>query len=205
MISGVGSSSQVSQLFSRLDSKSQGYLEKSDLVSAFSAISGSGDSAAEELFSVLDADSDGKVTESEFASTLSKLQEELEAQFGQMRMQGGMPPPPPPPMNDSGFTKEELEAQLAEIGGADSDRANLIADVVANFEAADTDGDGKVSFKEAQAYQESQRAESTASSAATSAEQVASTESQVMMRVMQLMQAYGRPDSMTSSLLSALA
>ncbi|MCA1937648.1 MAG: EF-hand domain-containing protein [Dechloromonas sp.] len=205
MISGVGSSSQVSLLFSRLDSKSQGYLEKSDLVSAFSAISGSGDSAAEELFSVLDADSDGKVTESEFASTLSKLQEELEAQFGQMRMQGGMPPPPPPPMNDSGFTKEELEAQLAEIGGADSDRANLIADVVANFEAADTDGDGKVSFKEAQAYQESQRAESTASSAATSAEQVASTESQVMMRVMQLMQAYGRPDSMTSSLLSALA
>ncbi|WP_281982608.1 EF-hand domain-containing protein [Azonexus hydrophilus] len=205
MISGVGSSSQVSQLFSRLDSKSQGYLEKSDLVSAFSAISGSGDSAAEELFSVLDADSDGKVTESEFASTLSKLQEELEAQFGQMRMQGGMPPPPPPPMNDSGFTKEELEAQLAEIGGADSDRANLIADVVANFEAADTDGDGKVSFKEAQAYQESQRAESTASSAATSAEQVASTESQVMMRVMQLMQAYGRPDSTISSLLSALA
>lgn len=212
MISGVGSSSQMSQLFSRLDSKSQGYLEKSDLVSAFSAISGTEDSAAEELFAALDADSDGKVTESEFASTLSKLQEELDSQFAQMRMQGmagqgpqgmgGMPPPPPP--NDDGFTQEELEAQLTEIGETDSERSSLIADIVSNFEAADSDGDGKVSFQEAMAYKDEQQ---SASGSAETATAQASSESQVLQQIMQLMQAYGRPDQdeTTASLLSTLA
>ncbi|NHC06192.1 EF-hand domain-containing protein [Azonexus fungiphilus] len=200
MISGLGSSSQMSQLFSRLDSKSQGYLEKSDLASAFGAISGGDDSAVDEVFAAFDTDSDGKVTESEFASTLSKLQEELDAQFGQMRMQGGMPPPPP--AGDEGFTQEELAAQLEEIGDTDSDRASLIADVVANFEAADSDGDGKVSFREARAYDESQQSSASAASAGT---QAASSESQVMMKIMQLMQAYGQADERTSSLLSTLA
>lgn len=211
MISGVGSSSQMSQLFSRLDSKSQGYLEKSDLVSAFSAISGTEDSAAEELFAALDADSDGKVTESEFASTLSKLQEELDSQFARMRMQGmagqgpqgmgGMPPPPP---NDEGFTLEELEAQLTEIGDSDSERSSLIADIVSNFEAADSDGDGKVSFQEAMAYKDAQQ---SASGSAETATAQASSESQVLQQIMQLMQAYGRPDQdeTTASLLSTLA
>lgn len=212
MISGVGSSSQMSQLFSRLDSKSQGYLEKSDLVSAFSAISGTEDSAAEELFAALDADSDGKVTESEFASTLSKLQEELDSQFAQMRMQGmagqgpqgmgSMPPPPPP--NDEGFTQEELEAQLTEIGDSDSERSSLIADIVSNFEAADSDGDGKVSFQEAMAYKDEQQSASGTEESSTA--QASSSESQVLKQIMQLMHAYGRPDQDEStSLLSTLA
>lgn len=212
MISGVGSSSQMSQLFSRLDSKSQGYLEKSDLVSAFSAISGTEDSAAEELFAALDVDSDGKVTESEFASTLSKLQEELDSQFAQMRMQGmagqgpqgmgGMPPPPPP--NDEGFTQEELEAQLTEIGDSDSERSSLIADIVSNFEAADSDGDGKVSFQEAMAYKDEQQSASGTEESSTA--QASSSESQVLKQIMQLMHAYGRPDQdEATSLLSTLA
>ncbi|OMG53706.1 hypothetical protein BJN45_09750 [Azonexus hydrophilus] len=212
MISGVGSSSQMSQLFSRLDSKSQGYLEKSDLVSAFSAISGTEDSAAEELFAALDADSDGKVTESEFASTLSKLQEELDSQFAQMRMQGmagqgpqgmgGMPPPPPP--NDEGFTQEELEAQLTEIGDSDSERSSLITDIVSNFEAADSDGDGKVSFQEAMAYKDEQQSASGTEESSTT--QASSSESQVLKQIMQLMHAYGRPDQdEATSLLSTLA
>ncbi len=216
MIGGVGNFSPVSQLFSRLDSKSQGYLEKSDLVSAFSAISGTEDSAAEALFSVLDADSDGKVTESEFSSTLSKLQEELDSQFAQMRMQGmpgqgpqgmgGMPPPPPP--NDEGFTQEELSAQLSEIGDSDSERSSLISDIVANFEAADSDGDGKVSFQEAMAYKDTQQTGSTDEAATTTAQTSASSDAQVVRQLMQLLHAYGRPDrdeSTTSSLLSALA
>lgn len=214
MIGGVGNFSPVSQLFSRLDSKSQGYLEKSDLVSAFSAISGSEDSAAEALFSVLDADSDGKVTESEFTSTLSKLQEELDSQFAQMRMQGmaGQGPqgmggrPPPPPADDAGFTQEELSAQLTEIGDSDSERSSLISDIVANFEAADSDGDGKVSFQEAMAYKDAQQASATDETATAQAS--ASSDSQVVRQLMQLLHAYGRPDrdeNTTSSLLSTLA
>lgn len=212
MISGIGNSSSMSQLFSRLDSKSQGYLEKSDLASAFSAISGGDESAVDDVFAALDGDSDGKVTESEFASSLSKLQEELDAQFGQMRMHGmgghgpqgmgGMPPPPPP--DDEGFTQEELEAQLSEIGASDSERSSLISDIVSNFEAADADSDGKVSFQEAMAYKDEQQASGGASEQA-STQPTASEESQVMMKIMQLMQAYGQPESSASSLLSALA
>ena len=93
MLGAIGSSTQMfSQLFSRLDSKGQGYLEKADFQSAFQSLasgSSSSDTSIDDVFSALDSDSDGKVTESEFSSTLSRLQEELDAQFGQMRMQGG--------------------------------------------------------------------------------------------------------------------
>lgn len=224
MISGIGSSSQMlSQLFSKLDSKSQGYLEKSDLASAFSAISGSSSdsTSVDDVFAALDSNSDGKVTESEFASTLSQLQEQLDSQFGQMRMggmqgqgpqgMGGMPPPPPPE-NDTGFTQEELTAQLEEIGSTDSKRSELISSIVDNFEAADTDGDGKVSFKEAMAFDQSQQTASstTDSSTTASTSSTASTDSsselQVMMKIMQLMHAYAVPgNQQTSSLLSATA
>ena len=79
------------------------------------------------------------------------LAEELDSQFDQSRMQnamsamGGMGSmPPPPPENDTGFTEEELTEQLSEIGSSDSQRASLISNIVENFDAADTDGDGKV-------------------------------------------------------------
>ncbi len=178
MVSGVSNSSSLSQLFSRLDSKGQGYLEKSDFAAAFSAIGESDESTIADVFAVLDGDSDGKVTESEFSSTLSQLQQELDSQFTQMRMQGmagqgpqgmagGMPPPPPP--NDEGFTEDELTAQLEEIGDSDSDRASLISDIVANFEAADTDSDGKVSFQEAMAYKNEQAGETDTTAQAQAA------------------------------------
>lgn len=208
----IGSSSPLSQLFSRLDTKGQGYLEKSDLVSAFSAIGDSDESSIEDVFTALDSDSDGKITESEFSSTLSKLQEALDSEFNQMRMQGAGPqgmagsmPPPPPPANDVGFTQDELEAQLEEIGETDSARASLLTDIVNNFDAADADGDGKVSFKEAMAYREEQSGTATADSSTTT-QQAADEEALVMQRIMQLVQAYGRPgESVATSLLSTLA
>lgn len=175
----------ASKLFSKLDTKSQGYLEKSDLESAFASISGDGDNV-DALFSKMDSDSDGKVTESEMSSALQKLAEELDNQFSQMRMQGGMPPPPPP-SGDEGFTQEELSSQLEEIGSTDSQRSELISSIVNNFEAADSDGDGKVSATEAMAYAQ-QNQEQTASTSTTSSE---SSENRLLQQVMQLMQAYG--------------
>jgi hypothetical protein len=149
MVSSISQTSQIaSQLFSKLDTKNQGYIEKSDLVSAFSQIGGTSndDTSVEDIFAALDSDSDGKVTESELSSVMSKLQDELESQFNQMRMQGmsgqssqgmsGMPPPPPQG-EDTGFTKEELTEQLSEIDSTDSARSSLISKVVSNFEAAD--------------------------------------------------------------------
>lgn len=204
MVSNVSNTSAISQLFAKLDTKSRGYLDQSDLVSAFSQInSGSSSTAASDVFSALDSNSDGKVTESEFSTTLSKLQAELDSQFSQMRMSGhgghgsqgmaGMPPPPP--QNDAGFTKDELTSQLSEIGSSDSKRSSFISNIVQNFSAADTNGDGKVSFSEAQSYN-SNSTSGTSSTTSTNASNGtsstnASSDAQVMFQIMQLMHAYG--------------
>lgn len=218
MVSALNSSTSISQLFAKLDTRSQGYLEKSDLVSAFSKIAADGSSStAEDVFAALDSDSDGKVTESEFSTTLTKLQEELDSQFNQMRLQGhgghgpqgmGGMPPPPPPQNDAGFTKEELSSQLEEIGSSDSERTSFISNVVNNFEAADADGDGKVTFAEAQAYNSA--SESNSETASSTSASSANSDAQVMFKIMQLVHAYGSfndnsSDSALSSLLSVSA
>lgn len=217
MVSSVSSAaSAISQLFSKLDSQSKGYLEKSDFTSAFSQLSGSASSSTDssgvdKVFAALDSDNDGKVTESEFSTTLSKLKTELDSQFDSMRMSGftgtqgaggmsGMPPPPP--QNDTGFSKDELQSQLDQIGSTDSEQSSFISNVVNNFSAADSNSDGKVSFAEAQAYNSSSDTSSTSSTTTTSSSSTAATsdtstssanntDAQVLMKIMQLMQAYG--------------
>lgn len=199
MISGIGSSAQLSsKLFSALDTKSQGFLEKSDFVSAFSKLSSTSTSSSstsvDDVFSALDSNSDGKVTKDEFATTLAKLQEQLDSS----RMHGGGHggphgaggPPPPPPADDAGFTKDELSSQLEESSSSDSKRTELLSKIVSNFEAADTNSDGKVSFTEAMAYDQSSQ-NSSASDAASGSRSSSNSEAGIMMKIMQLMQAYG--------------
>ena len=168
------SSSAVENLFSQLDTTGKGYLEKSDLSTAFSQISSSSTSSTssasvDDVFAKLDSDSDGKVTEDELSSGLDALASELDAQFNQMRMSGAMPPPPPPSDSDTGFTQDELESQLSEIDSSDSQRSDLLNKIVANFDTADTNSDGKVSFAEAQAYDQSTSSTSSSTSATASA------------------------------------
>ncbi len=219
MIDRVGNSTQMfSNLFSRLDTKNQGYLEKSDFASALSQISGNDSSAVDTLFSTLDGDSNGQVTESEFSSLLAQLQQSLDSQFGQMRMGGmggqgpqgmsGMPPPPPP--NDEGYTQDELSSQLSQLSDSSSPQATMISDIIDNFSAADSDGDGKVSFQEAISFRQSQdTASGSERPMAGEQAQAPSSEMQVMRQIMQLMHAYGTGDAAssaaTSSLLSTLA
>jgi Ca2+-binding EF-hand superfamily protein len=196
-------------LFSKLDTKSQGYLEKSDLQSAFDKLSGTGSSASvDDVFKQLDGNGDGKVTKDEMSTSLQKLADELDSQFNQARMNGGMPPPPPPPQgSDAGFTKDELKSQLSEIGssrGSDSKRSDLMTRVANNFEAADTDSDGKVSFKEAIAYDQKTSTVSSTSANPTSAAP-STTDQAVMKRIMELMQAYANDTSGKNSLLSTLS
>lgn len=116
------------EVFSKIDTKSQGYLEVSDLESAFSKISSgtssssatSGTSASNsanaasitDLFKKLDDNGDGKVTKSEFSDGLKKLSDQLDSQFNASRTtdatgtqanqgaQGAKGAPPPPPGGD---------------------------------------------------------------------------------------------------------
>lgn len=223
-------SQMASKLFSKLDTKGQGYIEESDLQSAFSQVfstTGGSDSASDatSLFKTLDSDSNGQVTESEFSSSMQKLAEALESQafgsrmsggMGGMGAAGGMPPPPPPQGgDDAGFTKDELSSQLEEVGSTDSERSSLISDVVANFEAADANGDGKVSRAEAMAYQQSSSSASGSASTADaatgstgaggSAMSTALNEARMMHRLMDLMRAYGSDSDSSTTAGSSVA
>lgn len=201
-------SQMASKLFSRLDAKGQGFIEQSDLQSAFSQVFGNASSsqandASSQLFSALDGDSNGKVTESEFSSGMQKLAEALDSQAFSSRMggAGGMPPPPPPGggQDDAGFSKDELQSQLDEIGSTDSRRSSLISSLVENFDKADTNGDGKVSATEAMAYEQSTQSSTSGNSTSTgSASSSSQTDAMLAQRLMELIRAYGG-DSSTSA------
>ncbi|GAB1394462.1 hypothetical protein MASR1M60_26260 [Rhodocyclaceae bacterium] len=207
------------QLFDKLDTSGQGYLQKTDFESAFSSIASSGSSTdVDSLFTQLDGDSDGKVTKQEFSSALSQLSEQLDQQFQSRRMQEAMPgggmngmngmggmPPPPPPANDTGFSKDELNSQLEEIGSTDSKRASLISNIVENFEAADSDGDGKVSFQEAMAFDQASKTSGGGEQSSTTTAAVDNSEARVMQQIMKLMQAYMSDDRAAQSSLSVTA
>lgn len=211
-------SKMADKLFSQLDTTSKGYLEKSDLQSAFSQISSTSGSSSssgasvDDVFKQLDSDDDGKITKDELSNSLKKLADQLDSQFDQMRMsnqgsQGarGMPPPPPPGgQNDAGFSKDELQSQLSDIGSSDSTRSDLITEIVNNFDKADTDSDGKVSFQEAIAYDQKTSSSSTGSTSASSAS-TASSEQAIMKRIVELMQAYRNSDANQASLLGSLS
>lgn len=203
-------------LFDKLDTSGQGYLQKSDFQTAFDSIapvSGSSSSTStnvDDLFAKLDTNSDGKVTKDEFSTSLSKLAEQLDQQFQSMRMQdamggmGGMPPPG----NDAGFTKDELSSQLDQLGGSDSSRSSLLSGIVQNFDKADANGDGKVSAQEAMAYSRSSQSSSTATDAsATTLAAAGDTEGKLMLQIMRLMQAYhiGGASASQASTLSVTA
>ena len=210
MLSGINQASQMaSQLFSRLDTKSQGFIEKSDLASAFSQISTQTESSTsvDDVFTALDSDSDGKVTKDEFASVLAQLQEQMDSQrmqgaHGGPQGAGGMPPPPPPG-DDAGFTQEELTSQLESADSSDTQRTDLLAKIVENFEAADSDGDGKVSFKEAMAYDESTKTATTITDSGSTTTG-SNSDDQIMFKIMQLMHAYGSGQDQEQSGLASL-
>lgn len=159
----------------------------------------------DDVFSALDGDNDGKVTESELSSVLSQLQEQFEAAGNRMRMQGmGGMPPPPPPADDAGFTQDELSAQLEEIGSGDSARSELLSKIVDNFEAADSNGDGKVSFQEAMAYDKAGGSSAAGESGQATAAAGGNSKAQVMRQILELLQAYGVGQSGDNSSLASL-
>jgi Ca2+-binding EF-hand superfamily protein len=225
------------ELFAQLDTSGQGYLEKSDLQAAFDKISSiassssrttSTSSTVDELFSTLDTNSNGKVSKEEFTDTLAKLQNDLEQQYQDRRMQkamqaGGMAgmegmggrPPPPPPGDGPSMSRDELSNTLNQIGASDS-RSTLLSDILQSFDQADTDGDGEVSFQEAMAFQQSSGGASNSAAtasmdsslgSASSAAASGNSEAKVMMQIMKLMQAYniGNEQSQDTTLLSSLS
>ncbi|TAL46800.1 MAG: EF-hand domain-containing protein [Methylovulum sp.] len=281
-------SKMAEDLFSKLDTSGKGYIEKSDLASALSNISGSSSSsssAADEMFTKLDSNGNGKVTQEEVSATLEKIASQLDGPFPRMRLQEGqnsqggqgeMPPPPPPqegnqnpqstsstdsssssqssdpadtngdgtvsvkealayaekqlssandsssttnpdaqlmqmlggmpppPKNgipdDQGFTKDQLTSMSKELSSTDSQRSQVMSHIASNFDAADTNGDGKVSGSEARAFEESKSSSSSDSNSNSSSTVASNTsDAQFMKQMMDLLHAYSGFDQSTES------
>lgn len=179
-------SKMADNLFSKLDTKGQGYIEKSDLQSAFDQVSSSrpssGGASVDEVFQALDSDGDGKVTRQDMSDGIKKLADQLEGQFQNMRMQGkgggmgmmgGMG-------SAGGVSRDELSGMVDSAQGATQRMDALLA----NFDTADADQDGKVSAQEARSFQEANASASTAAPA--------DDENRIMMQVMELARYYSQ-------------
>lgn len=193
-------------LFSKLDSKNQGYLEKADLETALNKIGNSGDSAssADEMFAKLDSDGDGKVTKQEMSATFEQIASELDGPFPRMRLngQGDMPPPPPQDGEkaDEGFTQEQLTAMSEDNDSTASKKTDLFSQLANNFDAADSNGDGKVTHDEAMAFEQANSSNSGSEDGdASNSRSANASDMQFMKKMMELMHAYGGDTNQTTS------
>ena len=158
-----------SALFSKLDTKKQGYIDKSDVESAFAknatgtagsagSAGSAGTAAADKFFDQVDTDKDGKVSKSELSTAISKVADELNAQFDQSRVAKGGGNGGPPPGGGAGGPPPGGGA--GDSGATDSTSSTSSSTYSA---AADTNGDGTVSAEEAAAYAQLQAASSATS------------------------------------------
>ena len=168
-------SKMVDNLFAQLDTKGQGYIEKSDFQGAFDKVS-SKTPSVDDVFKALDNNDDGKITKQEMSDSVQKLADQLGSQLQSMRMsgeEGGM--------GSAGMSKGDISGMADSITGS---AAQMLSDLVQNFDAADTNQDGNISAQELMAYRASSETNSPSSDAQ-------SGDAKVMARIMDLMATYG--------------
>lgn len=204
----------LEQVFSNLDTEGKGYLDAEDFETAFAALglddsSENADgnltlSSVEDIVATLDMDGDGKVSSDDLSEGMQSLTNSLSFLQGRAEPWAGLPPAA---AQGAGFTEEELTSQwetLSASGMTEDDGAVLLSSILNQFDAVDTDGDGRVSGVEAMSFgqtlrsgttedeEASQDTDATTTSAEASAvASTASSELSVMRRMMQLVSAYG--------------
>lgn len=149
-------------LMASLDTDSSSSIDATEFSEAALALSLGEEDSINEAFSLLDEDENGVVSMDELTSYMASTE--------QMMAAGGPPPPPPPPPpsnseeEDSGYTQEELSALAEDSASTDPNLSSLFETLASNFDAADANGDGKVTSEEAMAYKEETSSSETASS-----------------------------------------
>jgi Ca2+-binding EF-hand superfamily protein len=161
-ISGIGSSTNIQKaadnLFAKIDTKNQGYIDASELQTAFSQISSDGQGTptdASNFLSQVDANGDGKVTKQELTDSMQKVADQLHAQFSASRIsaaQGGSQQPSVDDIFSSLDTKNQGYLDKSELQAAFDQNST---DTTANaqkvdqiFKTLDTNGDGQISKDE---------------------------------------------------------
>jgi Ca2+-binding EF-hand superfamily protein len=132
-------------------------------------------SAYDKMFAKLDANSDGTVSKEEFSGSINRLAEQLDQHYMRLRMYGD-------PASKTGFSQDEL--------------TGLASHIANNFNNADSDGDGKLSIKEAANFGKVTSTDSLSAPATSPAE---SQNVELMLQVLRLMQVYGTNQSATNS------
>lgn len=169
------SASKTDKLFSQLDAAGKGSIESADLQSAFDKVAAKATAKVDQLFAKLDTNGDGKVTKEEFSSSINRLAEQLDQHYMRLRMYGEQ-------SNKASFSQDEL--------------TGLASSIANNFSKADADGDGRISIKEAADFG---KANSTGALSASSTPPADSKNVELMLQVVQLMQAYGTHQSVADS------
>lgn len=152
----------ASDLFAKVDTKNQGYIDTAQLQSALEQVSADGKSGSStdvsQFIKQVDADSDGKITKQELTDGVKQLTDQLDAQFDSARIaraETGAPPPPPPSADDifssldtknQGYLdKESLQAAFDENSTDTAANAEKVDEL---FKTLDTDGDSKITKEE---------------------------------------------------------
>lgn len=169
-ISGVGSGSNAwtvqrpdatkiaNDLFAKVDTTNQGYIDKASLQSALGSNAADSASDVDKLFSQIDSNSDGKITKQELTDGVKQLSDALDAQFDSSRIAraGGGQQPPPPPSTDDIFASLDTKNQgyldketlQAAFDAKSTDTAANAEKVDQIFKTLDADGDNKITKAE---------------------------------------------------------
>jgi len=193
-------SALVDQVFSQLDTTNKGYLNKTDVQSAYDKLASSNSSSpssstssnsaskTDSVFKALDSNSDGQITKQEFKDGLQKLSDQLDAHFNNSRTkvagqdnqtnqtQEAKGPPPPPPSHGSNDSAGKTDSSSSASSSTSSSATK-------SYDPADTNKDGIVSEEERLAYTQSHTPASSSTHQNNDAE--------VLRRVTQLLKAYG--------------
>jgi Ca2+-binding EF-hand superfamily protein len=110
------SSKLQQKLLEKIDSNSDGSIDKTELSSFMEYVdskTGSTGSDVDAVFKSLDADSDGSVSSDEFAANSDSLIDQLRDQLRSAQMgSGARPPPPPGPPPDEAGQSDDLFAKI---------------------------------------------------------------------------------------------
>ncbi len=148
----------ANDLFAKVDTTNQGYIDKASLQSALGTNAADSASDVDELFSQIDSDSDGKITKQELTDGVKQLADALDAQFDSSRIAraAGEKSPPPPRSTDDIFASLDTKNQgyldkeglQAAFDAKSSDSAANAKKVEQIFKTVDTDGDNKITKAE---------------------------------------------------------
>ncbi len=189
----------TSNMFDKLDKKSQGYIDKAELTTAFK------DAGVEGMdVETIDGDKDGKITKSEMTAGVENLVAQLESS-ALSTITGSSS------TSDASSTSNESDVASAISSEAASQEASASppaktespvpgATKTENYTAADTNKDGEVSVKEAVAYAAAQEAKTEVTKAANAKEEQTNP-----YNVAQAMQAYAYDAATTQNQVSVSA